>query len=208
MRSWRTGLSLGVIAALVIAIWAAVSAGGDETDPPATSTTRETTTTGARSPTTEENSSTTSEPSTTVTTEPTSTTVDSEARNEEVRLILQDLYYRWFDAIYRNDEDAVRQVIATGVYLNAFRDSVENMELPRAPQYDDIVIRDLELLRDTRRCLVTFATIDLTSWRGQDALTSGVNVLLPVNGGWRFATSWTNKSDLWEADCDIQPELP
>ncbi len=133
-RNWRTGLSLGVIAALVIAIWAAVSAGGDETDPPATSTTRETTTTSPKSTTVAESSSTTSEPSTTVTTEPTPTTVDSEARIEEVRLILQDLYYRWFDAIYRNDEDAVREVVATEDDLDAFPRAVENMHAPARPR--------------------------------------------------------------------------
>ncbi len=111
MRRWRAGLSLGVIAALVVAIWAAVSAGGQRTDPPATSTTTapsSTVTTTAGAP-----SSTTSKPTTTVTSRPTSTTIDSEARLEEVRLILQDLYYRWFDAIYRNDGEAVREVVAT-----------------------------------------------------------------------------------------------
>ena len=112
MRRWRAGLSLGVIAALVVAIWAAVSAGGQRTDSPATSTTTapsSTVPTTAGAP-----SSTTSKPTTTVTSRPTSTTIDAEARLEEVRLILQDLWFRWFDAIYsQDDEEAVRQVVAT-----------------------------------------------------------------------------------------------
>src|SRR5690606_31914706 len=82
------------------------------------------------------------------------TTVDPEARLEEVRLLLEDLYYRWFDAIYHNDETAVREVVATEVYLDAFSNAVDNLDLPSAPTRDGIVVTELEILRDDAKCLV------------------------------------------------------
>jgi hypothetical protein len=123
-------------------------------------------------------------------------------------LILEDLYFRWFDAIYRNDEEAVLDVIATQRYLDDFRSATESLELPDAPERAEVIVTDLEILRDTPECVVTFSHLDLTRWRGDDATVTGVNVLLPVNGEWRLGTAWTHRNDLWESDCLIEPELP
>src|SRR5690606_2934523 len=134
----RAGLSVGVIVTLVIAIWVAVSSGDDE---PATTTVESTTT----SATTLATTTTTTPPATTATTSgstttPTETTVDEEARIEEVRLILEDLYFRWFDAIYRNDEEAVREAIATERYLTDFRNAVGSLDIPRQPEREDVAV--------------------------------------------------------------------
>lgn len=210
MSRLRTGLGWGVIAALVVGVWAAVASGDD--DGGATSTTVfETVTTGApvtaaESSTTSSASTSTSVPSTPPTSQPT-TTLDPEARTEEVRIILEDLYFRWFEAIYHEDEEAVMDVVATEVYLDSFRDAVTNLELARSPRRSEVVVRDVEVLRDDAKCLVTFSTLDLTAWRGKGVTTSGVDVLLRVDGDWRFGTSWTNRDDLWEGDCKISPEL-
>src|SRR5690606_29302783 len=124
----RVGLGLGVIAALAVAIWAAVAQGGDET--PSTTTTLPPSTTSAPpttiSTTTVAPTSTTTTPTTTPA-ETTATTVDAEARAEEVRLILQDLYFRWFTAIYNEDENTVLEVIATQRYLEDFRRAITTL---------------------------------------------------------------------------------
>lgn len=204
----RVGLGLGVIAALAVAIWAAVAQGGDET--PSTTTTLPPSTTSAPpttiSTTTVAPTSTTTTPTTTPA-ETTATTVDAEARAEEVRLILQDLYYGWFTAIYNEDENTVLEVIATQRYLEDFRRAITTLEYPRAPEKDEIVVTELEILRDTEECLVTYSTIDVTSWLGDDAIVTGVDVLLPVDGEWRFGTAWIYKEDLWQRDCEIEPDL-
>src|SRR5690554_310862 len=160
----RVGLGLGVIAALAVAIWAAVAQGGDET--PSTTTTLPPSTTSAP-PTTI--STTTVAPTSTTTTpttpgETTATTVDAEARAEEVRLILQDLYFRWFDAIYRNDEEAVREIAATQNNLEDFHRAVEQLRFPRAPTPDDIRVSDVEILRWDESCLVVYSVLDVSSW--------------------------------------------
>lgn len=66
---------------------------------------------------------------------------------------------------------------------------------------------DLEILRDSETCLVTYSTVDVTSWLGPDGMVSGVNVLLPVETEWRLGTAWTNRNDLWQTDCEIEPGL-
>lgn len=203
---WRPVLSLGVIAALGVAVWAALSAGSDEPSP-TTSTAVPVTTSFTTSTTTPTTVSTTSTTVPAATTSVTETTTDPEARLEEVRLILEDLYYRWFDAIYRNDEAAVREVVATEQALSDFRSAVENLDLPREPTRKEIRISDLEILRDDTQCLVTYSTLDLTAWRGEGVETSGVDVLLRVDASWRLGTTWTNPSDLWEPDCLIEPEV-
>lgn len=204
----RVGLGLGVIAALAVAIWAAVAQGGDET--PSTTTTLPPSTTSAPpttiSTTTVAPTSTTTTPTTTPA-ETTATTVDAEARAEEVRLILQDLYFRWFDAIYRNDEEAVRAIAATQNNLKDFHRAVEQLRFPRAPTPDDIRVSDVEILRWDESCLVVYSVLDVSSWRGEGAVTDGVNVLLPVNDQWLFGTAWVNKHDLWQDDCGIEPDL-
>ena len=104
----RAGLGLGVIAALAIAIWAAVSRGNGDPPPTTVSTTTVATTATTTSTTIASTTSTTAATTTT----PAETTVDPEARVEEVRQILQDLYYGWFLAIYNQDEETVRTIIA------------------------------------------------------------------------------------------------
>jgi hypothetical protein len=199
----RAGLGLGVIAALAIAIWAAVSRGNGDPPPTTASTTTVATTATTTSTTIASTTSTTAATTTT----PAETTVDPEARVEEVRQILQDLYYGWFLAIYNQDEETVRQVIATQRYLDDFRRAIAEVDYPRAPTQEDVVVTDLEILRDSNECLVTYSTIDVSRWLGDGASVTSVNVLLPVHGEWRFGTAWMYRDDLWQQDCEIEPDL-
>lgn len=201
---WRPTLSVGVIVALAVGIWAAVSAGGepDVAATPTTTTGAVTTTTAATTSTT-----TTTTVATTTTAVATSTTVGAEARLLEVEAILEDLYFRWFDAIYRDDETAVRQVIATEENLEAFRNATTDLDLPSPPTPELIDIVSIEILRDDPTCLVTFSEFDLTTWRGEGAVSTGVNVLLKHEGRWKLASAWTHRNDLWQDDCLIQPGL-
>lgn len=208
---WRLALSLGVIAALAVAVWAALSSGDEE--PPATTTAS----TATPATVTTLPSTTTTAPTSTVTTLATTsstaapdTTVSPEARLEEVRLILEDLYYRWFDAIYRNDEEAVREVIATEDRLEAFQEMAANHSYPSAPDPAQIRTKDVEILEDSPDCLVVHSTLDLTEWLGEGMTSSGVDVLWPHTDGWRRATLWAHPQDLWRTDCEAErtDELP
>lgn len=211
---WRPALSAGVIVALAVAVWAAVSSGGD--DPPDTTVAALTTSTAATATTvttmaavtaTTADSPTATAPTSTATT---ATTTDSEVRVEEVRLILEDLYFRWFDAIYRNDEAAVREVVATEARLAAFHEMAANHGYPSPPAREAVRVLELTVLLDSPDCLVVFNTLDLSEWLGDGERSSGVDVLWPHETGWRRATLWTHPNDLWRTDCeaDRSDELP
>jgi hypothetical protein len=207
---WRPALSLGVIAALAVGVWAALSSGDEEapasttttTTTPATSTSLATTTTAAP-PTTDTTVGTTSS------TAAPDTTISSEARLEEVRLILEDLWFRWFDAIYRNDEDAVRAVIATEAGLEDFREAVTSVAYAGSPSRGDVLVEHPEILRDDEQCLVVYSTLNVSGFVEEPGTSAGVDVLWPHEAGWRRATRWGNRGDIWEQDCDAQSgQLP
>lgn len=145
-------------------------------------------------------------PTTTSSPATTATTTDAEARLEEVHLILHDLWFGWFDAVYRDDAAAVQEVIATESLMASFDRAAEAQEWPRQPLREDVVIEDVEILLFREDCLVTYGTVDVSSWLGAEAISSGVDVLYLSQGRWKFASHWTNKGDLWETDCDTQRE--
>jgi hypothetical protein len=60
------------------------------------------------------------------------------------------------------------------------------------------------VLLDRPDCLVVYTAIDLSSVRDSDAEGETISVLWPdPRYGWRFATFWQLKRDLWQDDCDI-----
>jgi hypothetical protein len=205
MSTARTGLSIGVIVALAVAIWAAVSSGNDEV-PPISSTSATVSSTSVST----SSSTTTTAPTTTSAATSVPGTTDPEARLEEVRLIVRDVWFGWFDAVYRNDEEAVLEVVATPTRLANFQEAVESAAWPRAPDLSEIVPAEVEILFDEATCLVVLSTLDLTAWLGGDAVTTGVDVMWPHDGSWRFASHWANASDVWETDCTAErdDELP
>ena len=210
MSRTRAMLSVAVIVALLVAIWAATA--GDDNSPttpatPAPISPTATPTTEVPAPPAPTTTARTTATFPTSTTVPVETTTDPEARVEEVRLILQDLYFRWFDAIYRNDEEAVLDVVATTTYLEAFHNAVGSLDLPSQPEIAQIRPVEVEILRDDQTCLVTYSRIDLSAWRGAGVEVVGVNVLLPKEGTWRLGTAWSRPRDLWESDCLIEPDL-
>ena len=207
----RVGLGLGVIAALAIAIWAAVSQGGDE--PPATTssiTTTTTTTTSAptttATPTTTPTSAPTTQPPSGTTTE---AGTDPEARAEEVRQLLQELWFRWLHAVYSDDPSDLNQVVATQTFLDSFESAVDTVAFNREPKPDDLEVTVHEILRDTPDCLVVHRRIDAGDLLAGESISEGVDGLWPHSDGWRLASGWIDPRDLWEEDCEsIREELP
>jgi hypothetical protein len=154
-----------------------------------TATTSVTTTTTTTSPTTASSTATTS-------------TTTADQRLAEVETILQELWFGWFDAIYRKDAVALWEVVAT---TRLHDDGVAAMGLDglftAAPSREGVVVTEFEILLDRPDCLVVHESLDFSAFR-DSALTTTVDVLWPANGGWRFATAWTSPTDLWLGDCD------
>ena len=159
-----------------------------------------TTTTSGPAPTT---SATTTAPTSTTTT----ATADSHVVEtvEEAETILRELWFGWFQGIYNEDEERIREVVATEQMLNAALNAF-GTQFESAPAADQIEI-DIEILKADEECLVTWGLLDITAFRGPDAATRNVQVLRRADGQWKFATSWLNPEDLWETDCEseLQP---
>ncbi|HEY7705143.1 MAG TPA: hypothetical protein VID03_09990, partial [Acidimicrobiia bacterium] len=189
MRPWRWVFVIALVAGLV---WAAWLMSRDEPTP---------TTSTVQSP------STTTQPeqaSTTLTTGAlSSSTTQAASREEEVKAILEDLWFGWFDAIYRKDEDALWAVVATEKLHD---DGVSLMGQPgtftSAPVRGSSVTGQTILL-DRQDCLVVLADLDFSAFRGPGMTAETVSVLWPDERyGWRFATDWQHPDDLWLNDCD------
>jgi hypothetical protein len=122
----------------------------------------------------------------------------------EVETILQELWFGWFDAIYRKDADALWEVVAT---TKKHEEGLAAMAMEglfvEPPSVDGVVILRLDILRDEDDCLVVYSEEDYSAFRGNVGIGQGVSVLWPdPRYGWRFATSWRNAEDLWAGDCD------
>lgn len=120
----------------------------------------------------------------------------------EAEAILRELWFGWFEGIYNQDEDRIREVVASELMLTTAQAAfgAAFVEEPTA----EAIRLDLELLHSDEECLVTWGELDVTPFRGPEAIASSVQVLRWVEGSWRFFTSWANRNDLWEADCDAQ----
>ena len=148
---------------------------------------------------------------TTTTSSVTSTTVmDSESHVvetvEEAEEILRELWFGWFEGIYNQDEDRIREVVATEALLQAGV-NVFGAAFTTEPFDDGIVLRRTEILRSDDDCLATWGMVDITAFRGPDAKSENVVVLRYAEKSWRMLSTWIHPNDLWEADCEsvLQP---
>ncbi|MEX2624809.1 MAG: hypothetical protein WD651_13905 [Acidimicrobiia bacterium] len=185
MERWRWM----VAAAIVVGLAALVAVLIRQDPNPTTTTIRATAST-----------TTSTSPSTTAAT--TTSTTTAEQRQAEVEMILQELWFGWFDAIYNKDADALWEVVATAPRHDAGVAAMEGLDFVAAPTLDEIRIREVVILLDRADCLVVENSVDMTAFLGIVG-DSTVNVLWPDQRyGWRFATDWTNAADRWLDDCD------
>ena len=183
MERWRW-----IVAAAIVVGLAALFAVLLREDPTPT-----TTTIGATASTTASTS-----PSTTAAT--TTSTTTAEQRQAEVEMILQELWFGWFDAIYNKDADALWEVVATTRFHDAGIAAMESLDFSEAPIESDITIEIESLLLDRADCLVVHHQ---ASAEFIEAVNSTVSVMWPDQQyGWRFASAWVLPGDMWLQDCD------
>jgi hypothetical protein len=186
---WRLVAGVGVVAVLALTLIVSSVRGDSSSYPPAT------TLVASPSPTT-----TTSPPSTT--TAAATLTTTAEQRLAEVEVLLQELWFGWFDAFYRKDTEALWDVVATRTFFADGVAAMDSMEFTAEPTLEMVVVRDLTILLDRPDCLVVENSINMTAFRGLNGGTT-VTVLWPDEPyGLRFATGWQYANDLWVNDCD------
>ena len=189
----RQGFAAGIVVVLAVVAVVAFVRDGDPA-PAVTAAVSSTTTTTTTT-------STTSTTTTVVGVSPSSMAGD---RVAEVEAILQDLWFRWFDAIYRKDADALWGVVATQELYDAGLTAMETMTFTVDPVREATVVDVREILLDRPDCLVVWHDLDITDYRGSDATADAVVVLWPSDRfGWRLMRNWKNPDDLWINDCDL-----
>jgi len=137
---------------------------------------------------------------------PTSTTVvNSESHVvktvEEAEEILRELWFGWFEGIYNQDEDRIREVVATEEFLNAGIEAFEAFEFTSPPTREAISFDDSELLEATAECIAIWTT-GTVEFLGSNRENTGVDVLRRTNNTWQILSTWLYKDDLWQADCE------
>ena len=118
---------------------------------------------------------------------------------EEAEEILRELWFGWFEGIYNQDEDRIREVVATEELLLAAREAFGSMEFSTPPVLSGITLPDLEILRTDDGCLATWSEIQASFREGS---SSGVYIIRWRGDHWAIASVWAYKEDLWDADCE------
>jgi hypothetical protein len=199
--NWRAAIAFGMIGVMLAAlVWSLVSDG--DSDPEAVPTTQITV-----APTT-----TTTGPTTTTTVaETTTTSLDPDARVAEVSRILEDLWIGWYDAIFREDESSLAEIVAVRLLYDDAVNAMGSAEFLAPPSDDTVAVSVYSILLDRPDCLVVHFQRDLRGILGEEAQRDGVQVLWPrEDGAYRLARLWTNPGDLWQDDCDLmdRDEVP
>lgn len=167
----------------------------DGDDPPVTVAEATTTTTQART-------TTTSAPPSTTTSDDGTHVVETEAEAEE---ILRELWFGWFEGIYNQDENQIREVVGNPNQVEAAVEQFGVMEFETRPTPDAVLVSDVEILRSDEECLAVWANVEAGF---RDGGLQGVHVLRSDDGGWLLINTWPFRGDLWESDCDASLDTP
>lgn len=118
---------------------------------------------------------------------------------EQAEEILRELWFGWFEGIYNQDEDRIREVVATPHQFDLAVAQFDQMTFRRAPQPTHLNYDNTEILLATEQCTVVLTTASLSGFT--QASSEDVHVLR-WDEKWRFFSLWAFRDDLWEADCE------
>jgi hypothetical protein len=153
-----------------------------------------------------ETTSTTRQPEPTTTSMAMTTTTVEETHVvetvEEAEAILRELWFGWFEGIYNQDEDRIREVVATEEQVEAALEQFGAMEFLSEPNPSAFSFTETEILRADEQCLAVWSEVNARKLIG--ASNDGVHIFRWYSAGWTFVSQWDQQEDLWEADCDAQ----
>ena len=137
---------------------------------------------------------------------PTSTSVENSESHvvktvEEAEEILRELWFGWFEGIYNQDEDRIREVVATEEFLNAGIEAFEALEFTSPPRLDSIQFLEADLLLATDQCIAIWSISD-AGFLAAGPEREGVDILRRIDDKWKLLSSWAEREDLWESDCE------
>ena len=120
---------------------------------------------------------------------------------EEAEEILRELWFGWFEGIYNQDEDRIREVVASLHQLDLALQQFGSMEFAAEPTPSAISFEQTEILLATEDCTAIWTESTFKDFI--DGTSTDVHILR-WEAGWRFFSLWAYRDDLWEADCESQ----
>jgi hypothetical protein len=118
---------------------------------------------------------------------------------EEAEEILRELWFGWFEGIYNQDEDRIREVVVLEQTVETAKESF-GVEFDRAPRREDVGFADTNILHSDNSCLVVWTVLQLSGFR--EGSSDGVEVIRWTDDGWKSLSTWSREEDLWESDCE------
>ena len=144
---------------------------------------------------------TTAEVVTTTTLPPTTTTTVVD-RHTEVEGIVAELYFHWFDGLYRRDLETIDRVAGVNRIFEWAEEAFDRVVFTEAPTRQALGVDLKRILLDRPDCLVVSAAIDFRSFVDVENVMDTVDVLFPVGDHWGFAKFYKYEREMWQADCD------
>jgi hypothetical protein len=186
-----------IVVGLAVGIWALWPDDDSSPSPTTTPTAAETTTTA---PITSTTTSTTIGSTSTAPTHVVATV-------EEAEEILRTLWFGWFEGIYNQDEARIREVVGTQAMLDAARAQFGVMEFSAPPSPQALSVEQLEILRADDGCLAVWVSGAAPFIAAQNNSVMSVEVMRWSGEEWVLVSTWRDRNDLWEADCEgeLQP---
>lgn len=123
--------------------------------------------------------------------------VDSPAKAEA---LLRELWFGWFEGIYDQDVERIKEVVASQNQLDAAIAAFGVMTFESSPTRDGIVLTEIEILRADADCTAIWAGVQISGFREADFF--GVHVFRYLDRSWMFVAIWEFANDLWEGDCE------
>ena len=177
-----------IVVGLAVGIWALWPR--DDQDPSPTTTPTAAATTSTSIPTTS-----TTAAATTTQKEP-AQVVESVEEAEE---ILRNLWFGWFEGIYNQDEDRIREVVGSEQQIQAARDQFGQLAMTRSPTSQDFSFSGTEILEASDQCTAVWSEMSASEFTTVEV--SGVHIFRRPEADWLFVSLWTHRDDLWENDC-------
>lgn len=118
---------------------------------------------------------------------------------EEAEAVLRTYYLGWFEGIYHEDEDRIREVVATDRQVEVARDQFGVMDFSDTPAPGGITFSLTEILRSDEECLAIWARINVEF---REVEFEQLQVFRRSDNTWVLLSSWLFKEDLWEQDCE------
>jgi hypothetical protein len=122
---------------------------------------------------------------------------------EQAEDLLRAFWLGWFEGIYNQDEDRIKEVVASQDQLDGARNAFGGMAFEEPPTPAGIYLSEVEILRADDTCTAIWAKLTVEF---RDGSSAGVQVFRMRDGDWKSVHTWVHRNDLWEQDCDAQLE--